>query len=882
MRYVHLLTTGILLKHLLSTYLLCVALLVCEAVASQEFSPGLRFLYDKNDKTWGTFLDLTSNGPVKVSGSYSVAFDMMILDPYQFGHVFEIHGDEGFFCRLTYSTNPSAPDSALLALSVNGRYAGGPISFPKDAFHKGRWYSLLIVFDTNENRVRLSLDGRELRSGDFQLPTKFNFSFVFGSKTPWHIPAMVVRHIRVASLSPDGKPAIKHHWPLAEATGEDVRDVAGGKTGRQIHGEWMAPAHTRWKYVRSFRGEGWITDYAAFDAKRSRLLIVGRTRLIDFSFITQNTTEIKYANARPGGLREFEAVGDYDNFNDRLLAMFAGSGEVTIFNEETRRWSAIDTSRDVDQHFYGQARIIDQTRGDLYMFGGYGWYKAKNLLQKYDYSSRTWDTVKVSGDMIEPRLGTGVASSHLANKVYLFGGLGNESGDQQAGYMQFNDLWLIDLFERTMKRLWVLPPSEQDLHPVGFVYPRGAPSGYALKQVVRPLEGPATLYRVEIEKPVMTSVAEPLPATQHVRHLFFDERHRQLIAVGLSEGAGSVLSWQVYTLDHPALVSPIASAQAETHSSTYLWIWIAGGVLLAGLAGVFFWRRRRVSSAQGSTDQSPQPVQAHDIAHLQHEPQRSAIMIFGGFQVVDSAGEDISAEFSPKIKQLFLMILLKSTGYTQSGVTIEEISSTLWPDVSAASAKNSRGVALKTLRDLLTRIGEVSVINEKRMLRLEIHPDINSDYHQFSALMQLLKKGSAGSDSMLSAAINIAHKGVILPTISYEWLDPIRASITHDVTDICLEKIGSTDGKNSPEAQLRAAETLLRWDPLNEDGLHACVQALSAMRKTGGALSVYEAFTAEYEETFGRPYPHSMSELLDREMMTNSTSGKIVFLSRKN
>jgi len=61
------------------------------------------------------------------------------------------------------------------------------------------------------------------------------------------------------------------------------------------------------------------------------------------------------------------------------------------------------------------------------------------------------------------------------------------------------------------------------------------------------------------------------------------------------------------------------------------------------------------------------------------------------FKVLDKDGDEITSQFTPKLKQLFLIILLYSQR-SKNGISTQELTDILWKGHSSQSAKNSRGV----------------------------------------------------------------------------------------------------------------------------------------------------------------------------------------------
>lgn len=65
-----------------------------------------------------------------------------------------------------------------------------------------------------------------------------------------------------------------------------------------------------------------------------------------------------------------------------------------------------------------------------------------------------WDTLAFSGDRVIPRYFSGMAVSNDYKRVYLYGGMGNEAGDQNVGRNYLYDLYRIDMQTRSVQKLW--------------------------------------------------------------------------------------------------------------------------------------------------------------------------------------------------------------------------------------------------------------------------------------------------------------------------------------------------------------------------------------------------------------------------------------------
>ncbi|MCO5949122.1 kelch repeat-containing protein [Mucilaginibacter flavidus] len=80
----------------------------------------------------------------------------------------------------------------------------------------------------------------------------------------------------------------------------------------------------------------------------------------------------------------------------------------------------------------------------------------------YNRQADTWDKVQFTGDKIMPRFFSGYSQADENNNVYIFGGYGNQSGNQVVGGMHFYDLYCVNLTTRTIKKCWEIKPPAED------------------------------------------------------------------------------------------------------------------------------------------------------------------------------------------------------------------------------------------------------------------------------------------------------------------------------------------------------------------------------------------------------------------------------------
>jgi hypothetical protein len=135
--------------------------------------------------------------------------------------------------------------------------------------------------------------------------------------------------------------------------------------------------------------------------------------------------------------------------------------------------------------------------------------------------------------------------------------------------------------------------------------------------------------------------------------------------------------------------------------------------------------RQHQVSAPGVTENSEHPQQA-----TAHHP---AIFLFGLFTVKDAGGQDLTRQFTPLLKELFLLIAVH-TIENGHGISVEKLNETLWNDKSDKAAKNNRSVNILKLKNILEKLDGCTVRKESGNWRLDHDNPLYIDLLQLRSL----------------------------------------------------------------------------------------------------------------------------------------------------
>ncbi|MFD0793776.1 hypothetical protein ACFQZX_09110 [Mucilaginibacter litoreus] len=352
------------------------------------------------------------------------------------------------------------------------------------------------------------------------------------------------------------------------------------------------------------------------------------------------------------------------------------------------------------------------------MFGGYGSFSYHKDFYKYIEATDTWQKIEFRGDTISPRFFAGSSQADEHNNVYIFGGYGNQSGNQIVGGKHYYDLYRVNLTDRTIKKCWEINPGEEPFVSANnLIISKDKKYFYAL---CYPHEKPKTnlrLYKFSIADGSYEIVSGTIPVTseriESDFNLFYDTRQDQFICTAQEFVSPAQSAVRIYTLTAPPVSQQAYLNSQKPESSGYNNLYrYLGGLLLFGLA-VFAWfriRKRKLNAINETSENENADVMEKKP---KTEKKPNAIYLLGEFTAYNKAGKDISYLFSPKIKQLFILILLNSKN--GQGVVSKRISSILWPDKEVAKTKNIKGVTINHLRNIIADIEgiELTFLNNK-------------------------------------------------------------------------------------------------------------------------------------------------------------------------
>lgn len=295
----------------------------------------------------------------------------------------------------------------------------------------------------------------------------------------------------------------------------------------------------------------------------------------------------------------------------------------------------------------------------------------------------------------------------------------------------------------------------------------------------------------------------------------------------------------------------------EKSSSLSTWFWIAIVILVDAL--VFFivqLRKRRQKRLQRRTLEARTPIV--DNSSVVRFPAKNAVYLFSEFHVLDNDGNDVSSKFSPLLRELFLLLLIKTP---EGGVSSKNLTELLWTDKDESSAKNNRSVNIHKLRTLLSNVGNCRIERVGGKWQILFDSNVYVDYFECLSEKMQPEKMSADRVRILSS---MTLKGGLLPSCDYIWLDTYKSRMTDNMIGALL-KYASLLGENeAPETKLQICEIVMNFDSTNESALRLKCLTYVSMNKQFMAKRAYEHFGRIYSEFYGEAFPKSYSDIISR------------------
>jgi DNA-binding SARP family transcriptional activator len=789
---------------------------------------------------------------------------MYIRKELEFGHIVNVISDSGDKIALNFSADNK--DNRYPSLIINENFY--PIT-NKIVFEQ--WIPVCLKFSSRKDSLHVSY-GDIQKAYPLNLNKWDNIKIAFGVCLYHGFETFEAAAINVKDIKIYNREKLIRHWALKEHDSDVCYDLIHHVPAIAVNPVWLVDSHANWKkiYSKEFRYSN--NPQYAFDPRRDIFYIVPDEKtVIAYSPLADRESVIPVKSGYPAGISTNGLI--YDSLNDELVSYSLDEERLSRFSLKSREWSKDIPCRQ-ETRFWHHTASLNRTDSSFVAFGGYGYYQYKNSLFTVKLNSDAWEKSRLPAIM--PRYSP--ASAVVDNKLYILGGRGSETGKQEVNPQFKYDMYAVDLKSGETQLLWETQEDPQYLPCGNMIYNPIDSCFYVLTNIEN-----GTLIRINarnsrIER-VSNGIQQSLTADFLFYNLYHSEKQQKLYALFCSNLKQGISVLSLYEINFPPLSqSEISQSQnvREENPRPLILAGILSAALLAAALLFFTCRKRKKSGTEkdtitGKEEEKQSAVREKEAPaepekmpeHIKlYNKTRQCVSLLGGFDVIDREGNNITANFTPILKNLLLLILLYSQT-SEKGIKDTKIDYLLWSDKDSKSARNNRNVSLTRLRLLLENIGNISLLNNNGFWRINFGEDVFCDYKAAFRYIERYKAGDINPNDLVRL-LELLMYGQLLPYTQSDWIDKFKSDYSNDAIYILYSLLRSSDLASSDERlALQIADTIFLFDSLNEEALGIKCSILYHSGKKGLAKSACDIFAKEYKIILGEDYKYSLSQVLE-------------------
>ncbi len=773
-----------------------------------------------------------------------ISFDLKTLPISRYGYIFRLSNadDPDHIWNLSFDGR-----TGTIAIRLNDEGIRSAIfaEIPEKDLPYHQWTHIDVCLDAAADSVWCRIGGRSYGQAlDFRVKS-FRPSLFFGQSG--HVVELPSFAIRDLTLS-DGLSTLR--FPLDEKTGTKVHDEGGRAFGRVINPVWLAGDAMQWKHAATLSSD--TPGGCYYDPERHEVGLYSSRGLQKYSLNTERTATQPYASPCP--IRILSGTSFWKEgrlYAYELSDWVDGPGKASVaeLDLNTLEWTPLSTDRlDGPMHHHGA--FLNPVTGEGSFFGGYGdmYFNGDFYAFGADGHWRREEVDRTQDPGLFPRFFCSAGVAPDSTCAYIFGGLGNETGEEVVGRRYFYDLHRYDLRTGECRHLWTIDwPYESSIPARGLVVRDDC--FYALCYPEHLTRTTMYLYRFSLADGSCQRLASGIEANSDKiwcsSSLFYDASLDKLVAIANDVGGDLTPRADIYTLSFPPMQAP-----AEKSASAP-WILIAvaaAAVLLGVLARSLGKRRRKKQDLQQEHDRYVLSQSDPRKRIYRAETRPNSISLFGPFTVTDRNGDNVTERFSQQSRTLLLLLIRAE----EKGVSSSRISGILWPDKESFKARNSRGVAISNLRKALDALDGIALDYEGGVYKARVSEPLHMDYYDFR---RCIDAGAADE------ALNLLSRGRFLKDLPNHIFDAFKSDVEALVVPFLAEEMDGKMAEGKRLATLEISDIALEYDPQDELALRRSVAALNALGRREDALVRYSLFQANWQRLNGEAYPVKFDEL---------------------
>lgn len=805
---------------------------------------GLRFKGGERPIEKRTSYSVFANRSVGFKHHFDVAFNLSLQPEKEIGYILRIKNEKSKKIYNLFYDGQGA--NLVFRFNEEGKHSLITAEADKQALYDMEWFRVKISFDLEKDSLFLYIDGVKHSTGNIGLPRRYYPDIVFGKDDYFiDVPSFSIKNLRVGNN--------KHYlFPLNEHEGGRVHDKLGRPLGEVMNPEWLINDAYHWRKQVTFSSES--IAGSNYNPQTKNVYYFNSDSIRIYNIRNGETSAIQFNEACPVRLK----LGT--NFLDRTSGKlytyevhydtpYEGP-TIASLDLKTMEWQEESYDRlPIQLHHHGG--FMEPEEKVYSLFGGFGNMQYSNNIYTYNLEEKKWsEAVPFNKSNLTPRYFSSVGHLKGTEFMYIFGGMGNESGEQIVGREYYYDLQRVNLQTGKVEKLWDLPWSKENVVPVRGMVILNDTSFYTLCYPEHMSESYLLLYKFSIKDGSYEVLGDTIPIrsdriTTHA-NLYYDEGMNCLLALVQEFDDDIKSTINVYTLDFP----PVSMSQMENFSGTggrysIVRYSVVSLLILLSIAGGWIYYRR--TNASKDAFENPKDINLLGVSG-DHTSEPNSIYLFGGFRVSNRNNQDISHLFSTKLKQV-LCLLLKAS--LEGGISSQRLSDEIWPETPSNKVKNTRGVTLNHLRKALDELDGIDLIYENGYYRLIQTEAFYCDYYRCFEIVQ-----SGIYEENKTEFLKIIARGKFLQYSDQSVFDGFKESTEQKLEPYLLRLLENSYLNKEYKSTLILSNAIFNIDPLNDLAFEYQIGALQKLKKADEARQKYQSFVNEYKKIMGNEYPN--------------------------
>lgn len=839
----------------------------------RAYDDGLWFNSHQYDTERRTTLLLNEGEPLDVKGRTDMSFNMDLRERPFFGNIFCIKTGDGRHIDAIFSIQDG--DKYKPALVIDGKLY--QISYDVQG---GENIPVSITMDKSAGRITFTYAGHKVTATE-DLTKTTSARIAFG-KHPYedNFPDVAPMNVRDIVIKYDGTE--KHSWSLRRHKENVSEDSHSNMKALAGNGHWLIDDHITWKNVFTYKSNDKLQ--IAYNPDDNIFYIVESNTVKCYNPVSGKTQTVRVS----GGHRAM-MYSNYIGYSTQSKCLYTYNLQRKLFARfdfATGQWS--NSEAIADEPVYGNHTTASAADTVTYVFGGYGFYRYHNNLFRITPADGRMEELDYQ-PRITPR--TWASSALVGDKLYIFGGYGNDSGEQELPSVYYYDMSCIDLKTMKMTRLWTMEGEQKTSFQLSSEMLWNAADSTFYAGVTN---SSGRLIKIWLNEPKWKIATNPMKNNFGYKDLTFN--------IYQSNADGkiyAVVNRRMNNLTHEVVISSIAlpvpddidfdtpAENSKAGNRTWLVILLstlAAGIVIAAVSAVVMKKKRKNkknnkpaadtyarTAAERQDDTACETHRENDDDSMAEEPQpeeavkyyapeTSSIQMLGKFVVKDKEGNDITSQFTKRTRNLLIMLLLHSET-SEKGIEIHRLDETLWQEMDDESARNNRNVYMRKLRVLLEKVGDAEIVNDKIYYRVNLGSSVFFDYHEVTEMMKRLEYEDNTDGETSARTLELLFEGPLLPNYSFEWLDKFKSDYSNAAISLLTRRLNREVQNGNDVIALKIAKTILLHDPFSDKALATQCSILCRRHKKGIAKNVYDNFCKNYETCIGEKYHISFAEV---------------------